>query len=119
MTKLVTRDQASSHIRRDTTDDDDSLDLMIEAASAAVIDYLGEYADTFTDSAGDVPVDSNDVPIGVPVRVQQATLLTVAYMYRERDGSMEYAVDAQFGYGYALPKGATALLYSLRKPTVG
>lgn len=116
--KLISLQQAADHLRRDTSDDDTDLELKIEAASEAVMDYLGEYADLFTDSAGDVYEDSNGIALDVPKRVQQATLLTVAYLYKERDGSQEHSVDPQHGYGYALPKAATALLYSLRKPTV-
>ncbi|HEY8355161.1 MAG TPA: head-tail connector protein [Methylophilaceae bacterium] len=115
---LVTLDQAREHLRSDTDADDADLRLKIQAASAAVLDYLGGYSASFTDSSGNVLTDSDGAPIGVPERVQQATLMMVAYLYRERDGSQKYAVPAQFGYGYALPQGVTALLYSLRKPTV-
>jgi hypothetical protein len=116
--KLVTLQQCRDNIRSDTDADDADLAMKIEAASDAVMDYLGEYGATFTDSSGLVEVDSNGDPVGVPARVQQATILTVAYLYRERDGSQEFAVGDQWGYGYALPKAATALIYSLRKPTV-
>lgn len=115
--KLVTVSQARAHLRSDTEDDDADLALKIEAASELVVDYLGDYVYAEFDSAG-VVLDSNGDPTGVTPRVQSATLITVANMYRERDGSQEYSVDPQFGYGYALPKGAMALLYSLRKPTV-
>jgi hypothetical protein len=115
---LVTPQQASDHIRRDTDADEDTLTLMIEAASDAVMSYLGAGSAEFTDSAGDVFLDSNGIAVGVPARVKQATLITVAALYRERDGSQQYAVDKAFGYGYPLPQGATALLYTMRKPTV-
>ena len=105
---LVTLQQARDHLRSDESDDDADLQLKIDAASAAVLDYLGDAAKPWID----------EVPLAVPVRVQQATLLTIGYFYRERDGSQEFRVNDQFGYGYALPQAATALLYSLRKPTV-
>ncbi|AOV02391.1 head-tail connector protein [Delftia tsuruhatensis] len=117
---LVTLAQARDHIRSDTDADDADLKLKIEGASAAVVDYLGSFLPL--DSAGDPLEDSQGDLVGVKPRAMQrirnAVLITVAYMYRERDGSQEYAVPTQWGYGYALPQGATALLYSLRKPTV-
>lgn len=119
--RLVTLAQARDHLRSDTEADDADLTSKIQTASDAVLDYVGETVprdtagDPFTDSAGDL--------IGVSERVltrlQQATLITVGYLYRERAGSQEYAVPNTFGYGYGLPQGATALLYSLRRPTVG
>lgn len=117
---LVTLQQARDHLRADTDADDADLELKIEAASAAVIDYLAEFVPV--DSQGDVLIDSQGDFIGVAERsmkrIKSAVLLTVAYLYRERDGSQEHAVPTQWGYGYSLPQGATALLYSLRKPTV-
>lgn len=118
--KLVSTFQARDHLRSDTDADDADLCTKIEAASEMVVDYLGDFAETFLerDSAGDLIEYPDGVVEGVPARVQQATLVTIAWLYRERDGSNEHAVDAQFGYGYTLPKGATAILYSLRPPTV-
>lgn len=110
---LVTMDQARAHLRVDEDSEESDLELNIMAASAAVVDYLGEYAESFADSDGRVLAGAT-----VPARVQQAALITVGYLYRERDGSQDYAVPEQYGYGYSLPKGATALLYSLRKPVL-
>ena len=116
--QLVTLAQARAHLRSDTDADDADLQLKIEAASEAVMDYLGDYgSEDFTDSAGDVYEDSNGIAQDVPARVQQATLVTVAWMYRERDGSNENEVSA--GHGFTLPKSATALLYSRRRPVIG
>lgn len=117
---LVTLQQARDHLRSDSDADDADLTLKIEAASAAVLDYLGEFVPR--DSQGDPVTDSQGEIVGVKeralTRMKLATLVAVAYFYRERDGSQEHAVPTQWGYGYALPQGATALLYSLRKPTV-
>jgi len=109
---LVTLQQAREHLRSDTDAGDNDLKLKVQAASDAVLDYLGDYADTFLDDAGEVD------PAKVPERVKQATLLTIGYFFIEREGSQEFRVDSQHGYGYALPQAAVALLYSLRKPTV-
>lgn len=116
--KLVTIAQFAAHARIDQIVDVDDVELKIQAASEAVMAYLGEGAAGFTDTNGDIFTDSQGDPLGVPARVQQATLLTAAAMYRERDGSQEYAVPSAFGYGYQLPQGATALLFGLRKHTV-
>lgn len=117
---LVTLQQAREHLRSDTAADDADLTMKIEAATAGVLDYVGELVPR--DSQGDPFVDSQGDLLGVPeralTRMKLATLVAVAYFYRERDGSQEHAVPTQWGYGYALPQGATALLYSLRKPTV-
>lgn len=117
---LVTLQQARDHLRADTDADDTDLTLKIEAASAAVLDYLGDCVPR--DSQGDPITDSQGELVGVKsramARIRNAVLVTVAYFYRERDGSQEHAVPTQWGYGYSLPQGATALLYSLRKPTV-
>jgi hypothetical protein len=113
---LVTLEQASDHLRRDTDADDADLALKIETASELVVDYLKDAA-TFLDSSGEVPTDSAGNPIGVPARVRQATLLMVGELYKDRDGQQEGAVPTQWGYGY-LPQGVTAVLYSMRVPTV-
>lgn len=116
---LVSLQQARQHLRSDTNADDADLTLKIEAASEAVMSYLGDGAAAFTDSAGALYEDSGGIAIGVPRRVQAAALLTTSYFYKERDGSAEAAVDARYGYGYTLPKAATALLHSMRLPVVG
>lgn len=111
---LVTIEQASDHLRRDTEDDNADLQLKITAASMAVLDYLGEQAD-FLDSAGDVPQDSSGNPTGVPEVVQQATLLLVGEMYENRSGDQSAEIDSKYGYGY-LPPSVIALLYRRRDP---
>jgi hypothetical protein len=115
--RLVTVEEASLHVRRDTGDDDDDFEMKVEAASELVLDYIGAGADAWTDSAGQPFEDSDGTALDVPKRVKAATLIMVGYLYRERDGSNENQVPTQWGYGY-LPIGVTALLYSLRKPTV-
>lgn len=105
--QLVTLQEARDQLRIDDSADDADLSLKIAAASEAVLDYLG-----------DEPSWLIGAPLAVPARVKQATLVTVGWLYRERDGSKEYEVDPRFGYGYALPKAALSLLYSLRRPTV-
>lgn len=118
MALLVTLQQARAHLRADTEDDDADLSLKIETAGALVLDYVSDTAkEAWTDSAGEPIEDSSGVATGVPPRIQSAVLLMTSYLYRERDGSNEYAVPTQWGYGY-LPQGVTSLLYSLRRPTI-
>lgn len=111
--KLVTLQQASDHLRRDTSDDDNDLELKIEAASEAVMAYLKSGADVFTDTAGEVPTDSAGDPLGVPRWAQAATLIMLGYLYKLRDNNEDNA----FAQGY-LPAPVTALLYPHRDPAL-
>ncbi|WP_460640101.1 head-tail connector protein [Larkinella harenae] len=109
---LVSLQQASDHLRRDTTDDDSDLELKIHAASAAVINYLKAGA-TFLDTSGGVPLDTSGNPVGVPYEVQAAVLLMLGVLYRDRDGQEM----SQWELGY-LPRPVMALLYPLRDPAM-
>lgn len=106
MVMLVTLQQASDHLRRDTTDDNTDLTLKIEAASDAVLNYLKSDGEDYLDSSGDVVAEN------VPNAVRMATLLLVGVFYSNRDNSTE------FERGY-LPPVVTALLYPLRAPAIG
>lgn len=90
--------------------------MKIDAASEAVISYLGAKA-TFIDSSGNVPVNSSGAPVGVPANVQIATLIIVAELYKNREGQPENMVDAPHGYAY-LNRAAVSLLYPLRDPAL-
>lgn len=124
---LVTLQQARDHLRSDSEDDDADLQLKIAAASSAVLSYItASVWEPERDDEGRpvIGADGKETPLldvdgnrVVRTAVQQATLLAVGYFYRERDGSQEHHLDGQFGYGYALPRGALALLYHLRQPT--
>lgn len=111
---LVTLQQARDHLRSDTEADDNDLRLKVEAASDLVAGYLkaGGMA-SFTDSAGDVLEDSAGDAIGVPRRVQAATLLMVGYLYKDRDTN----ADGAYEMGY-LPKPVMAMLYPMRDPAL-
>lgn len=108
---LVSLEQASENLRRDTSADDADLTLKIHAASGAVLNYLGEAAELFLDTSGEVLLDSNDDPVGVPEVVQMAVLYLVAVLYRDRDAS------DQFKDGL-LPPVVVSLLYPLRTPVL-
>lgn len=119
---LVTLEEASDHLRRDTTDDDNDLTLKIQAASRAITNYLKSSSpyqpevdtagDPIIDSAGDIvyAVDSSGDKIPLP-EVRLAVLYLVGIYYRDRDG--EEMDKWELGY---LPKPVTALLYPLRDP---
>lgn len=81
---LVTLQQASDHVRRDTDEDDANLLVYIEAASEAVLNYIDDYS--FLNSAGDVEYDSAGEPL-VPKPLQQATLILLGHFYADRDAT--------------------------------
>lgn len=110
--KIVSRQQATDYLRRDTSDDDALLDLLIEAASGAVVNYLGEGADAWLDSNGDLIEDSNG-DNDAPEAVKGAVLYLTGWLYRHRDEDVEKA----FQPGY-LPAPVTAMLYPLRDPVL-
>lgn len=83
MVMLVSLEQASAHLRRDTDDDDADLTIKIEAASQAVLNYIAPV--DFLDSAGEPDFDSAGDPVGVPAPIQSAVLLIVGDLYTDRD----------------------------------
>lgn len=124
MVMLVTLEQASERIRRDTNADDADLTLMIHSASHAVINYLnGESPYVKVIGTDGLPaldsnggfiydVDSSGDPIPLEV-VQQAVLYLIGVFYDDRDG--KNLSEWQPGF---LPAPVTALLYPLRTPAI-
>lgn len=112
---LVTLQSVSDYVRRDTDDDDADLAAIIEAASAAVVNYLGaQAAELMTyDSDDEIVVDSDGVAVDVPSAVQGATRYLAAWFYRHRNQDPEGAFEP----GY-LPAPVTAMLYPLRDPAL-
>lgn len=129
MTLLVTLQQASDHLRRDTTDDDTDLTLKVKAASNAVLTYLRNTSYAYipsVDSSGAIVRDSSGYPVPaqdssgaylVQTDVQHATLLLIGEFYKNREAEQEGAIDSQWGYGY-LPRSVVALLYPYRDPAL-
>lgn len=137
MIELVTLEQARQHLRIDEIDsggspDDPWLEVFIPAISEAVALWVKDEWRLYVpelDSNGDVVVDSNDDPVPAidssgestpkPV-VRAAVLIELERQYRSRGGEDDTFVEdfGNAGYGYTLGRGSTALLASLRKPTV-
>lgn len=111
--KLVSLQQASDHLRRDTDADDIDLSLKIAAASRSVLNYLGAGADFFLSSDRVVQLDSNLDPIGIPEEVQMATLILIGEFYSDRQADK----TDRWMHGY-LPAPVINLLYPLRTPVM-
>lgn len=114
---IITPAQARDQVRSDSTADDADLQIKIDAATDAVIDYISIPITDLFNTNGTPKIGEDGAVVRGAHRVKQAILLTVAWLYTERDGTQDAGVEATHGYGYGLPKGATALLYSMRKPT--
>jgi len=121
MTLLVTLDEAKSHLRVDHGFDDDDITLKIEAASAAVLEYIGDTQYLFLDTGGDdldlEDTTADQVGLRARHRARQATLLLIGDWFANREPTASDTVDPRFGYGY-LPRSVIALLYTMRDPTI-
>lgn len=107
---LVSLQEASPHVRRDTDADDADLLLKIRGASNAVFRHI-DAGSIPTDSNGDVLVDSNGVALDVEDDIKLATLLMIAEVYANRgDGKSSFD-------GWQLPNAVKTLLMPFRTPT--
>lgn len=119
MTMLVTLEEAKLHLRVDHDLDDNDITLKIYAASAAVLEYIGDTQYMFLDTGGElIEFDTSDTstePEQTALRtwhvVRQATLLLLGDMYSNRAPTAQDVVHA--GYGY-LPRAVLALLFPYR-----
>lgn len=135
MAELVTLEEARAHLRLDEPDSDGGPDdlwlaVFIPAVSEAVLNWLKDEWRAYypeMDSNGVVSTDSNGDPIpAIPLTpklsVKAAVLVELGSQYRFREGEGDNGTptgDLYSGrYGYTLNKTSTALLHSLRKPTV-
>jgi hypothetical protein len=110
MTQLVTKEEAMNFLRYD--EEPPELNLLINAASAAVLNYLGDDASFLEDeSDGSDGEDS----IVVPDEVKAACLLWMGQMDQNREGAKIDQYDPRSGYGYP-PATVVALLSGLRQP---
>jgi len=139
MRRLVSIAEAMFHLKYDV--EPPELPLMVDAASAAVLNYLGNDA-TFLTPDGQVDISAlagssllaaawaegawssawapGSVP-NVPYEVKAACLIWLAAMDLNRAGEVSRAgetssfVDSRFGYGYP-PAAVVSLLSILRSP---
>lgn len=134
MLRYVTLEEASDHLRRDTGDDDNDLDLKILGASRAIANYLKDPLLAYelaTDEYGVNLLDSDGKPYlftdsaghyVVRSEVKAATLIMVGVLYTDRDAK-EY-VDPRSGGGMerlgnmSLPRVVHWILDPLRKPSL-
>lgn len=124
MVMLVTLQEASDHLRRDTDDDNADLALKIRAASRAIINYLKDEMAVYQweglDSAGDriYLLDSAGDYI-IRDEVREAVLIMIGVFYIDRDAK-DYTESkggqARLG-DMSLPRVVHFLLDPLRKPT--
>jgi hypothetical protein len=122
MTDLVTLDEAKLHCRLDHDLDDDVMAIYISAASAAVLQYIGDTQYWFLDTGGDEIdlVDTTADVAGARAKqvCRQATLLLVADFFSNREAKADDPFFASTrGYGY-FNRAVVALLYPLRNPTI-
>lgn len=128
---LVTLQQASDHLRRDSMDDNSDLLLKIRAASAAVTNYLKDPLLAYQyeqDSYGDIVLDSDGEPVLavdsaghyiVREEVQAAVLIMVGVLYIDRDAKSYVDGGSMPRLGNtSLPNAVHWILDPIRKPTV-
>lgn len=106
MTTIITLDQVKARLRFDSDIEDDDLTLMIEQATALVLNYL-KTPDLSKFETGSPP----SIPDAVTNAVSLATILLVGYLSRNRDCDP----DKDWTPGY-LPIPVMNCLYPLRDP---
>lgn len=77
MVMLVSTQQAKDRCKLDGFLSDLDLSTLIEQCSAGVLNYLKQPFENFAESSGNVPLDSNQVPVNVPQEIQLAVLCWV------------------------------------------
>jgi hypothetical protein len=107
MVMLVELEQVKARLRFDHDEEDEDIELAIQGASAAVLNYLKVLHTVYDDSFGVVVLAS------VPYEVQTAVMHLVGIWKRDPSGvEME-----KWQQGY-LPAPITAILYPLRDPAL-
>lgn len=108
MIEFVTLEEVKGHLRIDTDAGDEDLKQKILSASSAIFDYVQGSRDKLVGQSGKVIDGSPELQ-----RVKMAVLILVGILDRVRDGQEEMNYSAG-----NLPFSVTALIYSLRSPTV-
>lgn len=115
---LVTLQEAKDHLRIDIDAGDADLTLKIHVASGAVLNYLkgANILEPQRNEAGVIELsEAGTVVYTTDLRfeVRAAVLLMLGYLFKDRDNDE----NREYEQGY-LPRPVTALLYSLRDPTI-
>lgn len=131
MVMLVTLEQAKDHLRVDTDDGDADLALKINAASNAILNYLGRTGVAYQyllDTAGDLLYDTAGDPVylldsagnkTVLQEVQAAVMIMLGVIYIDRDGqNFVDGGNTQSLGELTLPRTVKWLLDPLRRPRV-
>jgi len=105
MISLVTYEEARDHLRLDSDDDQGDVELKIEAASEAVLNYL-DHPDAYFDSAGEIIAEN------IPALVKKSVLYLTGVLYRDRDGGGDDWGDGK------LPGAVIGLLSTIRDPSM-
>lgn len=108
MIEFVTIEEVKGHLRIDTDAGDEDLHQKILSASSVIFDYVQGSRDKLVDQDGKLIDGSSELQ-----RVKMAVLILVGILDRVRDGQEEKNYSAG-----NLPFSVTALIYSLRSPTV-
>lgn len=111
---LVSLEKTKEQLKITWDDEDSFLIFLIRASSMAIVNYLKDQSSEFLDSNGEVEIDSNDEPVGVPPDIQLACLFLVGYYHGHRgDDEQQFSLSA-----VALPRPVMALLNMRRVPTL-
>ena len=89
---IVTLDQATQHLRVDEFDEDELIQMYIDAAENYVSQYLNRPV-PWTITEQDEQGDDVEVEVPVPGAVKAAALLVVGDLYQTREASTERAVS--------------------------
>ncbi|MFV8873644.1 head-tail connector protein [Serratia fonticola] len=108
MIELVSLEQAKAHLRIDDDYGDDDLTLKIQGGSAAILAYIQGSRDLIVGENGAVIQNTEAL-----TRVQNALLVLLGYMDRNRGGEEEEKLQQG-----NLPVAVTMLIYDLREPSV-
>ena len=94
------------HHLRDPDDDDEYLELLIEAAEGQAMDYLNRrfYADQLTLDEAVAAGDAGDRPMVSNKQIAAACLLILGHLYANREDVVTGTIATE------LPKGSEALL---------
>lgn len=123
MVMFISLDEASVHVRRDTTDDNNDLIAKIKAASGAILRYLNDgvpytpeydsFGEPILDSDGEIvyELDAYGKKVALP-EVKEATKVLVDFMYAREYGGQDWKP------GY-LPETVKSLLYGIRTFAIG